>query len=763
MTTQEDFINFIAGLAVEGETALKVFQRPLMRNGEPTFHGDGTPKYTYPAVLPSGNARGGSVYMNTGAFILSRFDEGRISASAANCDYVLCMMLDDIGTKSKEPPLTPTWIMETSEGSFQWGYAFSEQPSKGHFTAAIRAIAAAGYTDPGAINAVRNFRVPGSVNLKPGRNSFEARLVQFNPEREYTLGEICAALDVTPGDPDTDKPDPIRLADTGTDTVLSWLNEQGMVLSATNAEGWLGIVCPNSAQHTDGMIEARYRPLERAFCCYHGHCEDFTSTQFLQWVCDNGGPMTKPGVRDDLLASRMAETVSKLKPTDMFSETASDVVEEVTRRELGRVEKADWYKRFAYVLSDDCFFDTLTRRLISRPAFNATFRHINCKSIHDGKRRVEAAICYDENRQHLGAQVLMGVTYAAGDSVLVAQDGDVFGNRWRDARPAPAARGGDISRWLDHCKLMVPDDDALEHIFDVMAFKLQNPRVKINHAILHGGKEGCGKDTMWAPFLWAVCGPAMRNRGLVDNDSVSSAWGYHLESEVLIINELREPSAMDRRALANKLKPIIAAPPEMLTINRKNMHPYDAANRAFVLSFTNDEVPISLSSQDRRWFCVWTTEPRMRTNDGGFAKIARWLNDRDVSMFSPAAAPAWTEWKYNLVEHGMSSAESYLTDMIRRQEGEFAKGVLGAPFHAVCDRVALSAPPSVKVHINALLHAFNEAGWVNVGRIASREYPNKKQIFAEPKMLDKFSKSDLRRMVEQSPGGALANTLKLVK
>ena len=62
--------------------------------------------------------------------------------------------------------------METSPGCFQWGYAFTEQPTKAEFSAAIVAIAEAGYTDPGAINCVRNFRLPGSVNLKPGRDAF---------------------------------------------------------------------------------------------------------------------------------------------------------------------------------------------------------------------------------------------------------------------------------------------------------------------------------------------------------------------------------------------------------------------------------------------------------------------------------------------------------------------------------------------------------------------------------------------------------------
>jgi len=49
----------------------------------------------------------------------------------------------------------------------------------------------------------------------------------------------------------------------------------------------------------------------------------------------------------------------------------------------------------------------------------------------------------------------------------------------------------------------------------------------------------------------------------------------------------------------------------MLPINRKGLHPYQMANRLFVLAFSNDPVPISLASQDRRWFAIWSTANRM--------------------------------------------------------------------------------------------------------------------------------------------------------
>ena len=257
------FVDFLMSLAPEGETALLVRQKPQRKDGELQFHADGAIKCTWPAALPS-SAKikpTDSWYGNTASFIIDRFVDGHVSASIANCEYCLVLVLDDVGTKSQTPPIEPTWKMETSPGSFQWGYAFSEeQPTTAEFAAAIKAIADAGYTDPGAINPVRNFRIPGSVNLKPGRESFASRLVEFHPEREFTLAEICMALGVTPAEADTLGPRPIRVTDTGTDDVFAWLSEQGLVLSRPNAEGWAGVVCPNSASHTDGNPEGRYLP-----------------------------------------------------------------------------------------------------------------------------------------------------------------------------------------------------------------------------------------------------------------------------------------------------------------------------------------------------------------------------------------------------------------------------------------------------------------------------------------------------------------------
>jgi hypothetical protein len=181
------------------------------------------------------------------------------------------------------------------------------------------------------------------------------------------------------------------------------------------------------------------------------------------------------------------------------------------------------------------------------------------------------------------------------------------------------------------------------------------------------------------------------------------------------------------------------------------------ANRLLVLAFSNDPVPITLDSQDRRWFAIKSTAPRMTPeagaamwrwfDNGGVSACAAWLAARDVSAFNPGAAPPMTEFKLTLIEQGMSANESYLVDMIRERRGVFAQGVIASPFHVVCDTLSLNAPGTYKVSQGALLHALLECEWLDCGRLATREYATKKQVYCAPDMIGR-KKSELRAMAE---------------
>jgi hypothetical protein len=65
----------------------------------------------------------------------------------------------------------------------------------------------------------------------------------------------------------------------------------------------------------------------------------------------------------------------------------------------------------------------------------------------------------------------------------------------------------------------------------------------------------------------------------------------------------------------------------------------------------------------------------------------------------------------------------------------------------------------VKVPQPALLHALKEAGWVDLGRVASGDFQSKKHMYCAPDMVG-VSKSDLRRMVEDLPA---LQSVRLVK
>ena len=174
-----DFTEFLGKLAPEGETFLLVRQKPQLKDNQYQFHADGAIKCTWPAMLPDAKVKPSwAIYGNTASFILDRFKDGYPSAQAANCEFVLVMVLDDVGTKATVPPLEPTWKMETSPGSFQWGYVFSEQPTK----------AETGYTFQ--VRRRKKYEAPLAISV--------SKETAFALGARKTMGEAVATFKIVP-------------------------------------------------------------------------------------------------------------------------------------------------------------------------------------------------------------------------------------------------------------------------------------------------------------------------------------------------------------------------------------------------------------------------------------------------------------------------------------------------------------------------------------------------------------------------------------
>jgi hypothetical protein len=234
-------------------------------------------------------------------------DKGTMVARARkNLKRYHCIVLDDIGTKVTPPPVEPSWKVTTSvvdgKPSQQWGYCLDPGDDWGLYEAVVEWCAGQGWSDAGAGGAYRLMRVPGSANLKPGRQAYRTHVTESEwpvwslVEFMEDMGCEAEALDVR--DVAVATKTGGALAMDGIDPMLEWLGDNGHVVRDGGGE-WVDIVCPWADTHTTGSNTAGYSPLgrgsgkyvqTRAFNCLHEHCVDRKLAKFREWASKLGAP-----------------------------------------------------------------------------------------------------------------------------------------------------------------------------------------------------------------------------------------------------------------------------------------------------------------------------------------------------------------------------------------------------------------------------------------------------------------------------------------
>jgi hypothetical protein len=225
---------------------------------------------------------------------------------------VRAIILDDVDangvtTKPREgvpqpTAIEPTWKLETSPGNYQWGYLLKTWDADiPKADALMQALVDAGYQDKGVNTSCRLFRLPGSLNTKPGR-TFEALLHSFDIDRTFTLNSIAKGFGVRPGKPKEMKVDSGDRPGAGKpDRLFDWLQERGVVRHEASG-GWWEIDCPFPEEHTDERTEAKYLPSfasedgEPGVMCFHGHGVDKPAEyrkRFFAWATAQGAPTGK--------------------------------------------------------------------------------------------------------------------------------------------------------------------------------------------------------------------------------------------------------------------------------------------------------------------------------------------------------------------------------------------------------------------------------------------------------------------------------------
>jgi hypothetical protein len=120
---------------------------------------------------------------------------GAIARQTDNFGALHVVVLDDVGEKAEIPPgLEPSYLLETSPGSFQAGLLLAEPLADlGTASALYQALAAGGYSDPGAKGPqARYMRLPVGINLKAkcGPEGWRHQLASWNPERRFTVDQV---------------------------------------------------------------------------------------------------------------------------------------------------------------------------------------------------------------------------------------------------------------------------------------------------------------------------------------------------------------------------------------------------------------------------------------------------------------------------------------------------------------------------------------------------------------------------------------------
>jgi hypothetical protein len=295
--------------------------------------------------------------------------------------------------------------------------------------------------------------------------------------------------------------------------------------------------------------------------------------------------------------------------------------------------------------------------------------------MHDG-RTVRPSKWLDQHRQadqltwHPGLpQVIEGQAIVEGGRV--SHDGVRAFNMYR---PAPTRKHsfGDVLPWRDHLQRLYPEE--WQHLEQWLAFKVQRPGDKVNHAIVLGGGQGIGKDTLLEPVKaavgsWNLCeiGPAQ----------VMGRFNGFMKSVILRISEARDLGDVDRFTFYEHMKPIIAAPPDVVRVDEKNLREYSVANVCGVILTTNHATSgLYLAPDDRRHFVAWSRVERTAFSEqywsdlwkwyevGGMERVANHLLSLDISGFNPKAPPPRTEAWHAIVQANADPEECELSDVL---------------------------------------------------------------------------------------------------
>jgi hypothetical protein len=711
-------------------------------------------------------------------FTVSTFycgDKGEARRRKALYRQTHCIVLDDVREKLSQAQAlrlpAPSWILETSKGSEQWGYILSVPCTDQHqvnnlIDGFIESDLCPQNKDSGMAGTTRYVRLPEGTNNKASKlvegQPFNCVMQQWNPFTTTTMEQLAAPFGIDIYKPRREE----RVdgaADVGDHPILNLPDT--IHIKEVRSDGRFDITCPWVDGHTDaddsGAAIFTNSDGSMGFKCHHGSCGERTGRDLLRKIeAENAGftqslamwqftrtldaemgfteavpapvaaaPVTFMDPVAPTIDGAPLTFIDDAAPATVDLSSAFNMVLRAPRNgaeqtkllseflkvvdTLPKIEQKHWHKSVAHemrytkmelkeVLTDlrkTWYGDRLAEcssfsdlvfvgeqnmfYSMSKKIFYSPESAQNSYSHEDAEFRKSAL-------QNAQVTKVDKIDYAPSLPVIFSVGACSYVNIWSD-KNQPIGVAGDASPWLNHFDV-IGWGEFREHVVSWMAYTLQYPEIKINHALLFGGAEGIGKDFIMSPLINAMAD----NSTTIDGDSLVDPFSSYLKGHKLIhVNEIELGDHQKAKDAAFKLKRLTSEPPHTLLINEKGIRPYEVRNICNVMMGTNSAVPLKLTGMSRRLYAMWCSlkirgdngdvlpewEAYWTTlwdwmNSGGLDVVINHLRTIDVSAFKAKQSPPVTEFLRDIVDDSKTSLQRLLEHNILLGIGMFECDIL---------------------------------------------------------------------------------------